>query len=319
MEPMSRPMRIAVLDVARPHRERLAALLPYPHEFVDTAEAGQSVDAVIALRFGAAEAARYRTAMLHLPGAGADAVDMTALEPGCVVCNVFEHEIPVSEFVMAAILDHTLSYSRMRASFDGERWNATYAARRPHGEVHGKTLGLLGYGHIGKAVTERAHAFGMNVRVISQSGNAPEADWVGQPPQLHEVLPHVDFLVVACPLTEATRGMMGAAELARMKTTAIIINIGRAQIIQEEPLYRALESRQLAGATLDVWYEYPREGSGEAMPSKFPFFKLQNVHCTAHSSGWSEELFQRRYRLIAENLIRRYRALPLRNVIYTAP
>jgi phosphoglycerate dehydrogenase-like enzyme len=312
-------MRIAMLDVARSQRERLAALLAFPHEFAEPAETRQTVDAVIALRFGAAEAARFRTAMLHLPGAGADAVDMGVLEHACVVCNVFEHETPVAEFVMTAILDHTLDYGRMHTSFDGERWNETYAARRPHGEVNGRTLGLLGYGHIGKAVTGRAHAFGMDVHVISQSGNAAEADWVGKPPQLHDMLPRVDFLVIACPLTAATRGMVGAAELALMKPTATIINIGRAQIIQEEPLYRALESGQLAGATLDVWYEYPREGAGEAKPSRFPFYKLQNVRCTAHSSGWSEELFQRRYHVIADNLTQRYRALPLRNLIYTAP
>ena len=312
-------MRIAMLDVARAQRERLAALLKFPHEFAVPAQARQNVDAVIALRFGAAEAARYQTSLLHLPGAGADAVDMSALEPGCVVCNVFEHEIPVAEFVMAAILDHTLGYGRMHTGFDGDRWNETYAARRPHGELSGRILGLLGYGHIGKAVTERAHAFGMQVHVISQSGNAPEADWVGRPAQLHDMLSRLDFLVIACPLTEATRDLMGARELALMKPTSVLINIGRAQIIQEEPLYRALESQQLAGATLDVWYDYPREGSGEVKPSRFPFYKLPSVHCTAHSSGWSEELFQRRYDVIADNLARRYHALPLRNVIYTAP
>jgi len=117
------------------------------------------VDVVIALRFGAAEAAHYPTSMLHLPGAGADAVDMGVLEPKCVVCNVFEHETPVAEFVMAALLDHTLSYGRMHTSFDGDRWSETYAARRPHGEVNRRILGLLGYGHIGKAVTQRAVSY----------------------------------------------------------------------------------------------------------------------------------------------------------------
>jgi phosphoglycerate dehydrogenase-like enzyme len=319
MEPLKRPMRIAMLDVARAQRERLGALLDFPHEFAEPVAARQTVDAVIALRFGAAEAALYGTSLLHLPGAGADAVDMAVLEHGSVVCNVFEHEIPVAEFVMAAILDHTLGYGRMHTSFDGDRWNETYAARRPHGEVNGRILGLLGYGHIGKAVTQRAHAFGMQVQVISQSGNAPEADWVGRPAQLREMLPRVDFLAVACPLTDDTRGMLGGAELALMKRTASVINIGRAQIIEEESLFRALESRQLAGATLDVWYDYPREGAGDVKPSRFPFYRLPTVHCTAHSSGWSGELFQRRYAVIADNLARLHRSLPLRNVIYTAP
>jgi phosphoglycerate dehydrogenase-like enzyme len=104
-----------------------------------------------------------------------------------------------------------------------------------------------------------------------------------------------------------------------MKSTAVLINIARAQVVQEEPLYRALAERRIAGATLDVWYEYPTPGALEAAPSRFPFWELENVHCTAHSSAWTRELFERRYAFIAENLDRLRRGQPLQNVIYTAP
>ena len=315
MERLSPPLRIAMLDVAVAQQSRLDGLLEFPHEFVAAGTGRQSVDAVVALRFGAAEDANFAPRLLHLPGAGADAVDSAVLERGCVVCNVFEHEIPVAEYVMTAVLDHTTTYGRMQRAFDGDRWRETYGARRPHGEVSGKTLGLVGYGHIGKAVTVRAHAFGMQVHVISQSGNAAEADWVGQPAQLDHMLPKVDYLVIACPLTPETRGLIGTAQLALLKPSAILINIGRAQIVAEEPLYRALESGRLAGATLDVWYEYPSPVTPDAKPSRFAFDKLPTVHCTAHSSGWSEQLFERRYRVIADNLARLHHSLPLRNVI----
>jgi phosphoglycerate dehydrogenase-like enzyme len=308
-------MRIALLDVARTQGPRLSRMLPFAHQFVAPA-AKQSVDAVVALRFGRAEAEHYVPRLVHLPGAGADAIDLQVLAPDCIVCNVFEHEVPVSEFVLAAILEHSLGYGDMVRAFASDRWRDTYAARRPHGEISGKILGLVGYGHIGKAVSQRAHAFGMQVHAVSQSGRAAEADWAGNASQLIEMLRVADFVVIACPLTAATRNLIGSEELKAMKPSAVLINIGRAQIVDEEPLYQALQSAQIAGATLDVWYQYPSEGNESARPSRFAFDRLANVHCTAHSSAWSEEMFERRYAIIADNLTRLHSGAPLRNVIF---
>jgi phosphoglycerate dehydrogenase-like enzyme len=319
MEPLTSPLRVATLDVALPHQGRLSKLLDFPHEFVAASGTLQKVDAVVALRFGTEQAQRFSTRLLHLPGAGADAVDFSSLTRGCEVCNVFEHEIPIAEYVLTAILSHTIAYQPMQAAFDADHWKDSYAARRMHGEVSGRTVGLVGFGHIGRAVTQRAKAFGMCVHAISNSGTAPGADWAGNPSQLAQMLPLVDFLVMACPLTPQTRGMLGAQQLTLLKPTAIVINIGRAQLIDEEALYLALSGGKLAGATLDVWYDYPTPERPDARPSRFPFEKLTNVHCTAHSCAWTPGLLERRYLLIADNLARLYRGAPLRNVIFTAP
>lgn len=310
-------MRIALLDVARAQQARLAGLLDFPHELVGPTSTCQSVDAVVALRFGTAEAERFSTRLLHLPGAGADAVDLLALPPGCQVCNVYEHEIPIAEYVLAAMLEHTLGLARMRAAFDATRWSETYAARRTHGEIQGKTLGVIGFGHIGQAVAQRARALGLRVHAISRGGQAPGVDWAGTVSQLPQMLPEVDFLLIACPLTPETRGLIGAAQLQLMKPSAVLINIGRAHVVEEEALYRALESGALGGAALDVWYEYPVAGRADVRPARFAFEQLPNVHCTAHSSAWTEELFERRYAFIADNLSRLNQGLPLRNVIHT--
>lgn len=319
MEPLAAPLRIVMLDVALPQQARLAKLLAFPHEFVAPADSRQVVDAVVALRFGAAQAQLYSTRLLHLPGAGADAVDFASLASGCRVCNVFEHEIPIAEYVLTAILAHTLGYQPMRDAFDADRWQESYAARRMHGEVFGKTLGLVGFGHIGQAVTQRAKAFGMAVHAISNSGKAPGTDWAGATAQLARMLPVVDFLVMACPLTEQTRGLIGAQQLALMKPTAVLINIGRAQLIDEAALYQALSRGRLAGATLDVWYDYPTPERPDARPASFPFASLPNVHCTAHSCAWTAGLLERRYAVIADNLTRLRRGSELRNVIFAAP
>jgi phosphoglycerate dehydrogenase-like enzyme len=313
---MTPPLRIALLDVARTQGPRLAGLLGFAHEFVAPSERRQSVDAVVALRYGHAQAKQYRPRLVHLPGAGADALDTGVLPPHCAVCNVFEHEAPVAEYVLAAILDHAIGYGDMVRAFSSERWSETYFGRRPHAEVGGKILGLVGYGHIGKAVAQRAHAFGMRVHVISHSGHAPGADWAADTTRLLDMLRVADFIVIACPLTDETRGLIGTAEIGAMRPSAVLINIGRAQIVEEEPLFYALQNARLAGATLDVWYQYPAAGDEQARPSNFPFDRLPNVHCTAHSSAWTEELSERRYAVIADNLTRLNRGEPLRNVIY---
>ena len=104
-----------------------------------------------------------------------------------------------------------------------------------------------------------------------------------------------------------------------MKRSAVLINIGRAQVVDEEALFQALESGRLGGATLDVWYQYPESAAdSQARPARFPFDRLPNVHCTAHSSAWTEAMFDRRYAVIADNLSRLYSGRALRNVIRPA-
>jgi len=322
MESLSQPMRIAMLDVAAPQKQRLAVLLDFEHVFVEPRpdpSSAQPVDAVIALRFGAPQAQLFQPRLLHLPGAGDDAVDKGCLSPGSVICNVFEHETSLAEYVLAAMLEHAIGYGRLRQQFQADRWQQTYAARNTHAELHGKTLGLIGYGHIGRAVADRARAFGMKVHAISNSGNAPGSHWCATPDKLDELLENADYLVIACPLTPATRGMIGERQLTAMKRSAVLINISRAQIVEEKPLYEALLRGRLAGATLDVWYAYPTADNPHVPPAQCPFWELPNVHCTAHTSALTEELYERRYAVIAANLGRLRRGEPLSNVIFTKP
>jgi phosphoglycerate dehydrogenase-like enzyme len=304
-----------MLGVARGQEARLARFLDIPHHFVSAGDARQRVDAVISLRYGKEEAERYLPRLLHLPGAGADAIEFERLPPECVVCNVFEHEIPIAEYVLAAILNHAIGYVDMVRDFSSEQFGRQFAARKTHAEVYGKTLGIVGFGHIGKLVAQRARAFGMRVHAISRSGHAPEADEAGNVSQLPEMLRQADFVLIACPLTPETQGLIGAAQLKLMKSTAVLINVSRGAIVDEEALYAALSEGRIGGATLDVWYQYPSPDNPAPRPSRFAFEKLPHVHCTVHSCAWTEEMFDRRFALIAENLKRLQDGRPLLNVI----
>lgn len=315
MGPLAEPLTIALLWPPQGPRSQLAPLLDFPHRFLAPAARRQPVDALVSLRFGHEEAARFEPRLLHLPGAGADAVDLALLGPGCTVCNVYEHEIPVAEYVMAAVLNHATGYPGMIRDFTGAEFGRAYGSRRQHAEIHGKVLGLIGYGHIGSLVARRAQAFGMQVHAVSRSGRAPGADRAGTIADLHAMLRTADFVVIACPLTDETRGLIGRAELAAMKPTAILINIGRAAVVDEDALYDALKQQRIGGATLDVWYQYPTPEAPDALPARHPFESLPNVHCTVHSSAWTHETIERRLTVIAANLKRLHLGEPLLNVI----
>jgi phosphoglycerate dehydrogenase-like enzyme len=173
-------------------------------------------------------------------------------------------------------------------------------------ELAGKAVGLIGYGHIGRAIARRAKAFGMRVMALARTRREvdPRPDWLGDPAQLATLLEASDFVVVACPLNAATRGMIGPAELAKMRPEAVLINVARGLIVDEDALYQALSTRTICSAVLDTWYRYPGPGDPDVRPSRHPFHDLDNVVMTPHCSGWTEGLMERRFAVIAENIER---------------
>ena len=109
-------------------------------------------------------------------------------------------------------------------------------------------------------------------------------------------------------------GRPGERELRRLKRSAILVNVARAELIDEDALYRALADGRLAGAALDVWYRYPKE-PGATLPARRPFHELDNVLMTPHVSGWTEGMLEARAKLIAENIERTARGEPPLNLI----
>jgi phosphoglycerate dehydrogenase-like enzyme len=121
-------------------------------------------------------------------------------------------------------------------------------------------------------------------------------------------------LVLACPLTPETRGLIGPAELARMRATASLINVARGEVVDEAALYEALRDRRIRSAAIDVWYQYPKDGVPR-MPSRFPFDKLDNIILTPHCSAWTERVVALRFRDIAANIDRLVAGEPLWNML----
>jgi phosphoglycerate dehydrogenase-like enzyme len=254
--------------------------------------------------------------LLQTPGAGTDAIDTALLSPRTAVCNCFEHEIGIAEYVLGAMLEWVIGLRRMDASFRQGDWTGSYLCGPVHGELYGKTLVILGYGRIGRETAQRALAFGMAVRACSRTARADAlAGQVAGMDKLPELLPAADFVLVTLPLDDTTRGLISADALARMKGSAVIINVSRGPVIDEHALYDALRDRRIGGAIIDVWYGYPAQGERRAAPARLPFHELDNILMTPHASAWTDGLLPRRNRAMAENLNRLARGEPLLNVV----
>ncbi|MFB3825242.1 MAG: 2-hydroxyacid dehydrogenase [Bryobacteraceae bacterium] len=281
-------------------------------------------DALIALKLPPElRGAARRLKIFNFPGAGVMHSRTDELPEGCALCNVYEHEIPIAEYTMMAVFLHVTRALDYRETFRRGRWDGNgRIGGEMHDEAWGKTLGLVGYGHIGQAVAARAQAFGMKVAAICEDPGtplppgAPRPEWLGSQADLPRLMAQSDFLVIACPVTAATLGMIGARELALMHPSAVLINVSRAEVVQEEPLFNALRDGRIAGAALDVWYQYPEEPQDVLHGSRLPFHELKNVFATPHLSAWTHAMVERRMQNIAANLDRLSRGEPIERVVF---
>ncbi len=256
--------------------------------------------------------------LLHVTGAGVDSICLSGLSPRTTVANAYFHGPAISEYAMMMVLTLSRDLLNMDAHFRRGSWVGSWIwGAPPVPEIQGKTLGLIGYGHIGRELAARARAFGMKLWVISAHPPAHKPrhiDFYKGPSALRELLMAADYVVLACPLTEATRDLIGRREFSWMKRTAFLINVARGGVVQEEALYHALKTCRIQGAALDVWYRYPKEKRAFA-PSHFPFHKLENVVMTPHVSGWMKGTRDNRFRFIAANIDRLAAGHQIHNVV----
>ncbi len=277
-------------------------------------------DAMVAMRVPAQLPPAPNLKLLQLPGAGFDFISVASLPSDCAVCNVFEHEIAIGEYVLGAMLSLTLNLGGMDTELRQGDWSSSLIhSGRPHGELYGKTLGLVGFGHIGQQVAHLATAFGMSSICVTRSPDkipaAANLRWAAGMEQMEHLLAEADYVVLACPLTDATRGLIGARAFSIMKSSAFFINVARAAVVDERALYEACANQDIAGAAIDVWYRYPREAGEIVTPSQLPFETLDNVILSPHTSCWTDQLWVRRIKIIAENLNRLVRGEAFLNPI----
>ena len=234
------------------------------------------------------------------------------------------HAPGMAEYVLMMILAFAHRLPRMlhyqgRAEWPQGRWRL-FVPR----ELRGATIGIVGYGSIGREVARLARSFGMRVlatkrdtqRITDQGWQLPDVgdpatahvDRLYSPEALRSMLGECDYVALTVPLTPETRGLVGTAELRSMKSGAVLINVGRGGVIDEAALIDALRTGTIGGAALDVFVEEP-------LPADSPLWKLPNVILSPHVSGFTPHYDERAMALFAENLRRYLAGEPLLNVV----
>ena len=259
-----------------------------------------------------------RVKLLQSVAAGIDLIDVPSLPQGVTVCSVAGHEHAIAEYCLMTMLAWQHRLIDIAAAFrDGDWSRGGGAGGGPtHGEIFGKTIGIVGYGKIGREVARRAVGFGCHVIAANRSPIADKGDAAEIYPlsEIDRMLPLCDVVVIAAGLGPETNRLIDARRLDLMKPTAFVINIGRAGIADEEALFNALKDNRIGGAALDVWWQYPTAAEPRRHGSRLPFHELPNVILTPHCSSATDGARDRRFGTVAANLDRFVRGEPLQNV-----
>lgn len=304
-----------------------AALLGGAHDIVvvpDVIEqptdvaAFRAADVLIGIKLDASYPRPEAVRLFHAPAAGVDAISRDCLPKGTPLCCCFGHEPAIAEYVMTALLLRHVPIPAADRDLRQARW--TYWAGGEstlHTELGSRTMGLLGYGHIGQELARRAKAFGMGVVVANRTPVVPGGivDRAFGLDQLDAFMAAADDIVVSLPLTPSTQGIVGKAALAAMRPDGVIVNVGRGPVIDEAALYDTLKHRRIGGAIIDTWYKYPTPGNPAPYPASLPFHELDNCVLTPHMSGWTHGTIRRRQQTMAENIRRLQMGEPLINIV----
>ncbi|MGL6211459.1 MAG: NAD(P)-dependent oxidoreductase [Paracoccaceae bacterium] len=242
-----------------------------------------------------ARATSLRAAVRH--GAGLDMIPIeAATSAGVLVANVpGANASTVAEHAIFAAIGLLRQFRAMDAALRGSGWNAGRAYSDLGGDLAGRSLGLFGFGNIGRALYRMANGFDMPVAATTRR---PETLPAGvKALSLDDLAARSDVLVLCCPLTDQTRGAINSARIARMKPGAVLINVSRGPIVDTDALIAALQSRRIAGAALDVFDTQP-------LPRTSPLWALENVILTPHMAGITADSMLRMGNAAADEVIR---------------
>lgn len=244
-----------------------------------------------------------RLRFVQLLSAGADALDFASIpERLMVASNVGAYAEPIAEHVMAM----ALALARRLPQRHAELARGEFNMWGPVLTLDGAVCAILGLGGIGRATATLMRAFGARIHAVNTTGRTSEpTEFTGTLADLDRVLAAADVLVICLPLITATRGLIGARELALMKPAAILVNVSRAAVVDENALYEHLRDHPDFCAGIDTWWHEPGPDSG--FTTGYPFLGLPNVIGSPHNSGVVDGALERGARRAAEN-VRRFLA-----------
>ncbi len=246
------------------------------------------------------------------PGAGVESMPRELVEHPCVLTNMQRVYAPViAESAIGLLLSLTRGLTQLSIpAFKEHKW-AQAPGNLILDDLYGKTIGIVGMGGIGSETARRLH-YGFQMRVLGTDAKPlPKPEFVAElrdPTWLMEMVPQVDVLMSAAPLTKETKGMFNEQVFRKMKPNAYFINVSRGGLVDQEALVRALKENRIRGAGLDVT-------TPEPLPPDSPLWSCPNLVITPHNSGQAPIRQVRLVALISENVRRYSNGLPLMNVV----
>ncbi len=210
--------------------------------------------------------------------------------PTIAVHNLHHNGITTAEMAITLLLTAAKEIIPLDQALRKGDWTPRYTPTGNTIRLHGQTALIIGFGVIGQHIAKTLHSLGMQVHAICRNPekHAPPTYVTLHPcDALHALLPTANAILLALPLTELTRGLIGQPELALLPARSVLVNVARAGVVDEKALYDALASRRLHAAGLDVWYHYPENEASQAftLPSSVPLFELDNVVLSPHRGG----------------------------------
>ena len=284
----------------------------HPDVVVKTGEVAETADyhvlvAGVPQQEHLAASTNLNTLVIPWAGLPASTRQLLADFPQLAVHNLHHNAAPVAELTLALLLAAARAIVPYDQTLRRGDWRPRYDRSGPSVLLSGKTALVLGYGAIGQHVARYCQALGMEVLATRRGLGDPVRDGVATvypAAAFPDLLAQAHALIICLPLTPETEGLIGAAELERLQTPSILVNIGRGAIVEEQALFEALQSRRLHAAGIDVWYNYPRDEAArtDTLPGRFPFHELDNVVLSPHRAGDADGAVELRMTHLADLL-----------------
>ncbi len=251
-----------------------------------------------------------KTRLIQITLAGADIIPYARLRPDITICsNGGAYSEPIAEHAIGMMLSLARDFLPLHRGLS----EGVFDQKTPHKMLAGSTLGIIGFGGIGKKTADIARAFGMKILAINSTGRTDRGvDFIGTLSDLDRVLRESDFLLLTIGLNNRTRNLIGERELNLMKPDAVLINVARGDLIDEKSLYDHLKANSQFKAGIEAWWIEPF--NHPKFEVHYPFFELDNVLGSPHNSYLTEGIYFRALDKALDNILRFARGEPLKNV-----
>ncbi len=254
--------------------------------------------------------------MIQVPYAGVDEFDLNLVmeERGIILANVHGNALSVAEHAFGLMLSLAKGIVRNDRDLRNGYWHG-WMSREPNLEMEGKTVCIIGLGNIGKGVARFAKAFGMKVVGVKKNPEKiDDVDSVFSSGDIDKAVENADFIVVAVPVTQETKGFINKQLLDKMRGK-FLVNVARGTVVDEKALFVALKNGILKGAAIDTWWVYPNSPYEFAYPSHYPFWLLDNVILSSHTAGYSDGSIRKNWTEAVRNVMRFFSGKPVENLI----